>query len=187
MSHSWQCCCLLSLLTQQLCLACLHLQNTKGQAARAPTADELREVVFSGIQQAIYTHPTWSKLVAAGVVPILSLDNAPVHKAAMTEQYQADQRLIVDWVPPYSPDLNKPIEHSHANTVRAFRKEQYAAILRGQGLRSMGDIPALFERLEQCFKRANPLEAVRDDVHSLKETYAAVMACNGGYPPAAFR
>ena len=90
-------------------------------------------------------------------------------------------------MPTYSPDMNKPIEHSHANTVRAFRKELQAETLRGGGLRSMGDINQLFKRLEACFYKANSQAAVSKDVYSLMDTYDAVMRCGGGYPPRQFR
>jgi hypothetical protein len=38
----------------------------------------------------------------------------------------------VAFMPIYSPDLNKPIEHAHANTGQAFRDAMLARNRRGE-------------------------------------------------------
>ena len=58
----------------------------------------------------------WIEHVLLPVIPknsVLVLDNASFHKHKKMQQIVDDAGVILEYLPPYSPDLN-PIEHSWA-------------------------------------------------------------------------
>ena len=152
----------------------------------------MQKDVFPQIWEALKSSPAWIALLAAGVYPYFSLDNANVHKAAMSDEYVKEMakkgmRLEPIYVPAYSPDLHKVIEHSHANTTRAFKSELRKCLLKGGGLRELKEIPDFWAVLQVCFKEQNQPTSIDLDVQSLNGTYSKVLKLGGGYPAKKFR
>ncbi|MDC9595175.1 IS630 family transposase [Xenorhabdus sp. IM139775] len=56
---------------------------------------------------------------------VIVMDNASFHKRHDTRQAIADHGCQLEWLPPYSPDLN-PIEHKWAGTKTIRRRERYS-------------------------------------------------------------
>ncbi|PHM48867.1 transposase [Xenorhabdus miraniensis] len=54
---------------------------------------------------------------------VIVMDNAPFHKRHDTKQAIADSRCQLEWLPPYSPDLN-PIEPKWAGAKAIRRRER---------------------------------------------------------------
>ena len=65
---------------------------------------------------------------------ILVWDRSPAHRAKRVQDYLATQSdLIVEWLPPYAPDLN-PEEYCHGNVKQRLKNwtpEHVAEIRRG--------------------------------------------------------
>ena len=57
---------------------------------------------------------------------IIVLDNASFHKASLIQEAISDAEHILEFLPPYSPQLN-PIEHKWAQ-AKALRKQKHASI-----------------------------------------------------------
>ena len=57
---------------------------------------------------------------------IIVMDNAAFHKAGKTQKVIKNAGHILEYLPPYSPDLN-PIEHKWAQ-AKAIRKQKYCSI-----------------------------------------------------------
>ena len=55
---------------------------------------------------------------------VIVMDNATFHKRKDIVQAIKDQGHILEWLPPYSPDLN-PIEQKWAQAKSIKRKQQY--------------------------------------------------------------
>jgi len=66
---------------------------------------------------------TLPKLTAPSVI---ILDNATFHKASCIQEAISDAGHILEFLPPYSPELN-PIEHKWAQ-AKALRKQKHASI-----------------------------------------------------------
>lgn len=54
---------------------------------------------------------------------VLVMDNASFHKRKDTQKAITDAKHILEYLPPYSPDLN-PIEHKWAQSKAIRRREQ---------------------------------------------------------------
>nr|WP_231858718.1 IS630 family transposase [Xenorhabdus nematophila] len=54
---------------------------------------------------------------------VIVMDNAPFHKRGDTRQAITDHGCQLEWIPPYSPDLN-PIENKWAETKTTRRRER---------------------------------------------------------------
>ncbi|MDE1493401.1 transposase, partial [Xenorhabdus bovienii] len=52
---------------------------------------------------------------------VIVMDNAPFHKRGDTRQAITDHGCQLEWIPPYSPDLN-PIENKWAETKATRRR-----------------------------------------------------------------
>ncbi len=107
--------------------ACARTQTLTGKVAKAPTGEEIREVVVKGIVNTLQSkHNAYWQKVENGMEIYWSFDNAPVHKAAFAEEhrawFEANMPGTLLWPPAYSPDLHQVIEHAHANTMVAFNK-----------------------------------------------------------------
>lgn len=106
-------------------------------------------------------------------------DNASIH--AEFAELCAGQ-VVVHPIAPHSPDFNKPIEHvwgqmeaSKAAWIEQQRGQQAPAAI----------TPAAFREAVRGFFNNITRESIAADVASLPDTYAAVQAAAGGYPPAA--
>jgi len=57
---------------------------------------------------------------------VIVLDNATFHKASCIQEAISDAGHILEFLPPYSPELN-PIEHKWAH-AKSLRKQQFCSI-----------------------------------------------------------
>jgi len=167
------------------------------RAARSPTAKELQEHVFPAFIKAAKNHPLMGPCLDAGGQLTLSLDNAAVHHAAVgdkgaawvqaaTQTYGLPGGLHINFVPPYSPDFHKPIEHSHGNTCRLLRKKVLELRMRQPDTLRTWDINQFWTLLRECFFAANAADAVHKDVVSQQTTFQKVVDLGGGYVHAKF-
>jgi len=169
-----------------------HTQVTrKGviKAAKTPNSDEIVDIVrdlLARIQKCICAageQPCATKPFPAGFKPRISLDNAACHtraKAVLREDpaFCAAAELVD--LPPWSPDLHKVIEHTHANLQRVFLDHLGDSP-------SYEDVPAMFAKLQQLFQKHITAESVQKDVLSLQHTAEAIIKCDGYYPDKALR
>lgn len=151
--------------------------------SRAPAAREIQAFI----------QRCWDKFRAAikagklklGFCPHWSLDNANVHKSACGEPTWEGGRppgpMMEIWVPPWSPDLHKPIEHVHGTVVSATR----AVILQEQKPRAC--IEEYFKEVQKQFYARITAQGVSQDVASLQDTYREVLRLKGRFPPPKFR
>ena len=166
---------------------CLHvdLQTAKGNEAKTPPADEIRDVLRM-VWIKIKSHPAWQELIAAGLYPIYSLDNAHVHTSAVKDWdtpggWRTDAVSAaalgcsmgagescpmgtIEFVPPLSPDLHQIIEH----------------VLRLGKLRDKVTKDVFWEPLVLAFEQASKPSSIARNVDSLRETWQAVLAAKGG-------
>ena len=181
---------------------CLHvdLQTAKGNEAKTPPADEIRDVLRM-VWIKIKSHPAWQELIAAGLYPIYSLDNAHVHTSAVKDWdtpggWRTDAVSVaalgcsmgagescpmgtIEFVPPLSPDLHQIIEHVHGNTARGF-KAWVSGQLRLGKLRDKVTKDVFWEPLVLAFEQASKPSSIARNVDSLRETWQAVLAAKGG-------
>lgn len=158
-------------------MCCLALQTKEGKPARGVTAEEFKKEVLPAIMQAAQE----KGLRQASYC----FDNASVHKRAINLMEQAGEQKIVKKfmrIPAWPPDFNKVIEHSHAILQEAFFKalasSAVPAAIKGPGLRQL---------LSDTFFRAITKRPIAADVDTMKDTYKAVIAAKGDYPPPKFR
>jgi len=69
---------------------------------------------------------------------IIVLDNASFHKASLIQEAISDAGHILEFLPPYSPQLN-PIEHKWAQ-AKALRKQKHSSITEFFSLYSRSNI-----------------------------------------------
>lgn len=105
----------------------------------------------------------------------LCFDNAKVHGAAATVIHN---RADIWPQPPHSPDMNKAIEHVHAQLddkmhswMRKMRRESPSVTL----------TPDLCKAQVKSFFYQLPPVKIGQDVKTLKETYRAIVAAGGKY------
>jgi hypothetical protein len=125
--------------------------------------------------------PAYQAKLPAGVTYKLAFDNAGVHKGANLHQFGIATADIVH-VPPWSSDLQKVVEHCHANLyhrmqgwLRQLEKEH----------RPTTPIADCKSKLAEVFKEM--AEAIQKDVKSLPKTYKEIIARQGHYIPRARR
>lgn len=152
--------------------------------ARACTADEFKEVMEYAKQES-------EKKIEQ---PIYAFDNAPIHRAAM-KKYPDMVPASQYWsVPRYSPDFNKPIEHSWNQVKRKLLNRIY------QGY-DVVMTPQLAQQWVQEAFFSITQDSVERDVKSLMDTWAIIQAplgtwvktskgheiqgAGGDYPPSA--
>jgi hypothetical protein len=161
----------------------------RGTKAKGPTRDEVRHLLMQASSK-LEDHPRWPK----SWKPIWSLDNVSMHVAAAEEWHGAwrfnddgTEKVLgeVLFVPPYSPDLHQVIEHVHANTCGMWKRELMHMPFESK---TYGSVVEVFEHLQECFYHANTADTVAANIRKLcMETYPAVLALNGGWPPAKVR
>ena len=118
-----------------------------------------------------------------GFRPLFAMDNAAVHKSAIKMLINEGSYTEADFVkiPPYSPDIMKAIEHTHAIVCTHFRKElmkldkPYQSLLQYQAL------------MEHMFNHYIKRASMRRDIESLKETFEQIIKEGGGWPAKQYR
>jgi hypothetical protein len=154
--------------------------------------------VFPAFIKAAMANATVRTMVEAGVPLVLSLDNAAVHKKAvggadgkawldrMAQEHGLKGGLQVNWPPAYSPEFHKPIEHSHANTCREFRKQVADYMMSPGADLGTWDIKRFCKVVREAFFKANTRDSVTRDFASLEDTFRQAVKHAGGYVPAKF-
>lgn len=168
---------------------CLCLQ-TQGRDARAPTAEEIQEIVFK-IWQALKQDPEWAARLVNGELPIWSLDNAPVHSKALEGwedphgwRMKLGIRGVLRCPPPYSPDLHQVIEHAHAITCDELYHRLAPKLQPGA---EAVNVPQFWELLQASFYEKCTPDVIAGNVDWLPHVWEAVEEAKGGWPPAKFR
>jgi hypothetical protein len=174
---------------EALSVSDLHVQTMKGTKAKGPTRDEIRHLLMQASAK-LAEHPRWPR----GWKPIWSMDNVSMHVAA-AEDWHGAWRVNEDgseavmgeilFVPPYSPDLHQVIEHVHANTCGMWKRELMHLPFESKVYATVVEV---FEHLQECFYKANTTGTVSANIRKVyMETYLAVLALDGGWPPAKLR
>lgn len=136
--------------------------------------------------------------------PTWSLDNAVVHKAAVSDwdvegswRKKEGIRGRVHMPPAYSPDLHQVVEHSIGQMSKLFKKQLLVdsinkvfdsvpdASLAGAGA-GKPTLHDLFLKQQQCFYEANKgkqgLNAIAANVRRMHEVYTEVIRIDGAMP-----
>lgn len=103
-----------------------------------------------------------------------SWDNDKIHKGANLEDVGIEEEDRFP-LPELSSDMHKVVEHVHAwldAQMQKWLEEKEGEKLTGQ--QCMNELVRLFEH-------GYPLESIQKDVKSLKATYQAIVAAEGGY------
>lgn len=125
----------------------------------------------------------WNKLqsdeyqrkLPPGVKYKLAFDNAGVHKGANLQQFGIQRDDILS-TPPYSSDLQKVVEHAHANLFHGITDWLLEPEQQIRGKLPIEDCKAKFDELFYSMT-----EAVQKDVESLPDTYAEIISRKGNY------
>ena len=143
---------------------------------------------MQNLNDKVKPHKAEGKL-PANFMPMWSLDNANIHKAATKEWMNNPELRRRDISgallppPPYSPDLHKVIEHIHAHISKVFYKwlHENSHVLHPT-------ITPYSEKVKEIiFKEEFSAKSIGADVDSLKETYREVIRLDGSYPASVFR
>lgn len=118
--------------------------------------------------------PAMSQLLRGREKWLYSWDNDKIHKGADLEEVgiMKEDRFPL---PELSSDMHKTVEHCHAwldKSMQRWLEGKEEEQLTGQ--QGMDELVRLFEH-------ELPLESIQRDVKSLKATYQAVVAAEGGY------
>lgn len=135
--------------------------------AKAPTAEEF--VDFLGDVDAI--------MKAHKQAPYYVYDNPYFHVGKTAQQYMQCKGLEnVDRfkIPPYSPEFNKVIEHSHARLEKEVEMG-LSANPQAWGFEGVAKV------IIQAFCKVNDPSVVSRDVLSLPRTYLAIQNAKGGH------
>jgi len=105
----------------------------------------------------------------------LAFDNAGVHKGANLRQFGLTQADIV-YVPSLSCDLQKVVEHCHANLYHAMQRWLAQPEVDS---RPKLDVEECKTKLRTAFSKLS--DGIKKDVKSLKDTYREIIAKQGHY------
>jgi hypothetical protein len=117
----------------------------------------------------------YQAMLPTGVDYQLAFDNAGVHQGANLRQYGINSSDIVD-VPALSSDLQKVVEHCHANLYNAMQKWLQAP---QQQSRKKLPVEECMAQLLTTFRGMK--EQIQKDVDSLPATYQEIIDREGGY------
>eukprot|EP00197_Chlamydomonas_leiostraca_P002617 CAMPEP_0202858272 /NCGR_PEP_ID=MMETSP1391-20130828/876_1 /ASSEMBLY_ACC=CAM_ASM_000867 /TAXON_ID=1034604 /ORGANISM="Chlamydomonas leiostraca, Strain SAG 11-49" /LENGTH=332 /DNA_ID=CAMNT_0049537171 /DNA_START=52 /DNA_END=1050 /DNA_ORIENTATION=- len=177
-------------------------KTMKGHWAKNPPAAEIKDVLRQawGKVQAAMDAGLWPR----DKEPTWSLDNAVVHKAAVSDwdvegswRKKEGIRGRVHMPPAYSPDLHQVVEHSIGQMSKLFKKQLLVdsinkvfdsvpdASLAGAGA-GKPTLHDLFLKQQQCFYEANKgkqgLNAIAANVRRMHEVYTEVIRIDGAMP-----
>jgi hypothetical protein len=143
-----------------------------------------------GLARDIELDPAYSEWFPAGKRMMYSFDNAPIHSAAMKRDTVSGQSMVECYgfdekkdrlqLSPYSPDMHRVIEHTHATATTAFQKW----LLSHRGKLSVQEYKDAFEGI---YRRVVTAASVRKDVRGLPTLYKWVATHGGNWPPAKMR
>lgn len=146
----------------------MDLQTKAGNNARGCTAKEFKEVM----------EVAKAKAKEGITAPIYIFDNATIHTSAVKDYPTLVSLGEVLFIPKWSPEFNKAIEHNHAHVQHAFLNA-VRALPDGAELK-----PAdAMKMLELAFFNTTTAEGVARDMTSLVSTLNAVVKAKGDRPP----
>ena len=122
-------------------------------------------------EQLPYVSP---ELFRGGEAVIMSYDNPAIHKAAAEELEAAgfDQKDKL-FLPEYSPDIHKVVEHVHGQIKQEFRRR----LAKDTRLKS----PEQMVRLLKSVFNGIKAESIKKDVLSLYATFDAIIEADGDF------
>lgn len=138
--------------------------------ARGPTEQEFLDEVIKEVIQAAK-----DKGIAK---PIIACDWDRIHKAAKAAL--PDSMVLA--VPTWSPDFMKAVEHNHAYVVDTFE-----TLVQEDSTLVPHKPQWYMNLLQRVFYEKTTPAVVQPDVQSLQDTFKAVIAAGGDYPPRPFR
>lgn len=136
-------------------------------SAKAPTAEEFVD----------FLRDVRAVLSAHFPQPLYVFDNPWFHvgktaRKLMTKEGFTDKDLLK--IPPYSPEFNKVVEHSHARLV----PEVELGVSANPYAWCFDEVCQI---ISEAFHKVNSPDVVRRDTLSLKKTYSAVVVAQGGH------
>jgi hypothetical protein len=152
----------------------------EGKQAKAVTSMEFTEIM--GKLKATMESPEMQQKLARNQSWMYSWDNDKIHKGAklMLEEVEFEPEDRFE-LPDLSSDMHKVVEHVHGWLQARMQlwledKEEEKVT-----------VEQCKAELRRLFEQELTQQSLKEDVHSLHETYAAVVAHEGGYIPAAHR
>jgi hypothetical protein len=118
---------------------------------------------------------------AGGKAKIMySWDNDKIHQGADLESVGITNDMRLE-LPECSSDMHKVIEHVHGHIQREFEKWLWGFES------SRPSVQQCMQKVEDVFREQIGIDSVLKDVHSLHNTYRAIIKVAGGYPAKAYR
>lgn len=160
--------------------------------ALGPTAREFAEVVMKPIIQAgrsLQNNAKYKRYFPGDAETLYSFDSARIHQAALVKDPNGTTLLTPYWfqegvhrvpLPPYSPDMHKVIEHTHAVAEAKFGKW----LMEDTKKYNIEEYKAKFE---QIYRESCTHKVVAADVQTLHDTYDAIVNVGGDWPVKEFR
>jgi len=152
-----------------------NITKTKdGREAQGITSAEFTEIMGT-IREALLARENRKKL-KAGQRWLYSYDNDKVHTGADLRQagIQPSDRFEL---PECSSDMHKVVEHVHG--WLHSKMQRWLEDVDEQRLTAA----ACKTELERLFNQVLDINSIAADVHTLKDTYRAIIRAEGGYPP----
>lgn len=130
--------------------------------------------------KAVLEAPENSRILSRGQKWRFSYDNDKVHTGAdLTSVGILEKDRLA--LPPCSSDMHKTVEHVHAWLQAHMQK--WLETVEQQKLTS----EMCQEQLQHIFYQQLKASSIAADVASLRDTYLAIIAAGGGYPPKKYR
>lgn len=143
------------------------------------TVEKIKKLLEGGESRLL-----WEVAGLSGVEPMFSFDNPRIHGGAerweelmLACDLEKKQRYPLS---PYSPDIHRVIEHTHARLCGDFQRWINSHT-------GPFDLPAYKSKLFELFYERQTPEVIANDVKTLPALYAAIIKAGGGWPPKPFR
>lgn len=166
----------------------LHLQTKKGNEAKGPTGEEIKDLICS-FSNKLAQPGVWPSTMCP---PIYTLDNASIHHTAVDGWEEPDhwwqkEKIFGSpaFVPPHSPDLHQVPEHAHARIVHHFQHQLWLEAIAHKSVRQT--VMGYWELVQQAFEATCTKEIISADVDRLYAVYEAVKSNNGDWAPRGLR
>lgn len=154
----------------------MWLQTKNGNPAKGLTLSEFK-ARFAAIKRAL-TAKWKEQLGDSAPAPIFIWDNGRFHTDDPAAVGLRPQELLP--IPPYSPDINKVVEHAHKSVKERFHNIWDAF----PSLKKRVDAETILRKL---WKELDFQEAVEKDALTLPATFAAIIESKGDHVARKFR
>lgn len=166
----------------------LYLQTKAGNEARAPTGEEIKDLLRD-LSSKLLQPNVWPPTLGP---PLYSMDNASIHHTAVDGWEEKDnwwqqEKMFGSptFVPAHSPDLHQVPEHAHARIVHHFQHQLWLEGIAHKTARN--SVMEYMELINQAFEATCTPAIISDDVSRLAKVYEAVVDNQGDWAPRGLR